>query len=640
MKPPQPKLPQKKSCQTKAQQQSQQQQQQAHSQNQLLRDLASGCNLEALVLERFELPEQVAEFNKFEELSKLYEIEQPFVGRTQVELLFDVYDGRRLQQCLFGSLDDGGGCESEVDELTGSGRPHPLDQEVGVGSELDRDVRHSAAAAAAASSMGRGNSSSSDAAAAAAAAARRRSHFLSAHLRRELLRKGAGGEPKRGGLSWCRLLFARRRSGGKHTLPVSGRQRSACASPFKCCLRPSGTHQDLGLVSASTSCQTMAAARSADLKTGAGSGINGGGGGGGAFLSSLQAALAPNPEDELDESELKSEALRMVSGALVASSTGGRTLAELAQLSAPEPNLGPALAMESAQMESTGGSVSVCLLDTRRLAREPDWSQTAAAATGLVNGQRWARASAKLVQLRRKLRQSSASRLAGLGEGSQAREKSQPKLLKLKQEDKCKLLARQLDRVARKMSRKFWLELARDQLANETATSRERASAKCPARANNQNKWNAKADSEQLIELVKGSLNQLIDAQLLLRNKLTNAEQLNSSPIMNRVRSAEYENLLRNNFNLLKIWQNLEETSDGLACFVCEPIKASLADLFWFNRRRCDWAQAQAFELANLNSNTSGQSNGTASSQHPSLFVSPLICLDSSQVKRGLLQVS
>lgn len=126
---------------------------------------------------------------------------------------------------------------------------------------------------------------------------------------------------------------------------------------------------------------------------------------------------------------------------------------------------------------------------------------------------------------------------------------------------------------------------------------------------------------EQLIEGAKANLNHLIDAQLLLRNKLANASEQAGS-----LREADYELLLRNNFNLLKIWQNLEE-SKHVACFVSEPIKASLADLFWFNRQR----PTKACELALRNS-----SAGTAKL----FFVSPLACLDAIQVKRGILQVS
>lgn len=584
MKPPQPKLPKTQTAQ---------QQQESR-----LRELLSGQSLEALVLQRLQLPEQVVEFNRFEELSKLYEIEQPYVGRTQVELLFDVYDGRRLQQGLFGSLDD-----SEV-PTAGSDQNH---QEAS-NTEFAREAARVSGAASA-----RGDSSvqagelsqqhqlggstpswSTD-------ATRRRSNFAVAHLGRGSATHATNAGHS-GGLSWCRQLFARRRK-----LAIDNRTSGhASGSPFKCCLRPSETNQDLGLVPLSTSGQSLAVRPNLVPS--------------GAALSSVQAALSPATEDEPDESELKREALGVVSSVLAASTTRHSELAE--------PNLGPALALESAQMESTGGSVSVCLLDKRRLARDT----SLALARAPVNGQRWARASARLLQLRRKLRNSSAS--------SQLKFKCNSSSDQQQQQTNSRLIVKQLDRIARRVSRKFWSSLALDSLAAPQAHYEEEQDGKDESGPDSKRATmdDNRADSEQLIDLVKGSLNQLIDAQLLLRNKLTNSEQLTSSPIMNGIRSAEYENLLRNNFNLLKIWQNLEETNDGLVCFVCEPIRASLADLFWFNRRRVDWPHAQAFEAAHLNSNTTPTNAGPGGSVP--LFAGPLVCLDASQVKRGLLQVS
>lgn len=139
----------------------------------------------------------------------------------------------------------------------------------------------------------------------------------------------------------------------------------------------------------------------------------------------------------------------------------------------------------------------------------------------------------------------------------------------------------------------------------------------------------AAARADKLVELAKTSLNQLIDAQLLLRNKLAaeqytqtgDQQQQQQQQLLSTHKAHECDLLLRNNFNLLRIWQNLEE-SKQLACFVCEPIKSSLADLFAFNRRRLEasalwWPPQNNVWLA-----------------------SPFVCLTAAHVKCGLIQVS
>lgn len=477
---------------------------------------ARGARLESMVLERLAVPEEAHEFGQFEELSRLYALEPPFVARSQIELQFDVYDGRKLRPSAGYLLDE---------ELDSDGLAAPYER------TGKAPVGHAPGA--------RGPPPRPKVSLGAARQRARR--------------------PK--GLSWCRLLLSR------------GQLRA------RCCLANSDTNQELGLVSVSTSGQTIGrplAPGSADA---------------------IQAALAASPDDDPDEAELKAEAWRVVSVALAA----GGPQAE------PGDALGPPDAALSAGTDHWAAPVSVCLLDKRHLPRR-------VAGEPAANGRRWVRASALLAQWRRKLRRSAAKGRAGAQEQEPG--------------------ARQVERVARKLSRRFWRALVRTDKQLAPGQGLERGA---QLAADKQEQRLDRETLDELVELVKGSLNQLIDAQLLLRNKLTNEQW---SACLAPFRGAEYETLLRNNFNLLKIWQNLEETK-RLACFVCEPIKANLADLFWFDRWRADWPAAQALEtsvgVGEPLAGAVGQIGPAAGCQ---LLVTPLVCLDAIQVKRGLLQVS
>lgn len=235
-----------------------------------------------------------------------------------------------------------------------------------------------------------------------------------------------------------------------------------------------------------------------------------------------------------------------------------------------------------------GTNVSVCLLDKRKRRLAPDDSVRA------INGCRWALLVASLAELQQRL-------------GAWRQFKSKKHQARLERKIECFLRRRQISA----------LGIGSGARATGDCTTSRSARGIRPAKV-------SKEQMEQLIESTKDSLNHLIDVQLLLRNKLAESGQQQSW-----LRDVDSELLLKNNFNLLKIWQNLEETKQ-IACFVCEPIKANLADLFWFNQQR----PTKALELA-LRGSRSSLANSS-----PLFFVSPLACLDSFQVKRGLLQVS
>lgn len=227
--------------------------------------------------------------------------------------------------------------------------------------------------------------------------------------------------------------------------------------------------------------------------------------------------------------------------------------------------------------------VSVCLIDKR--------NRTARSQQDAECGQRWSFLNSQLDELRTRLMRDSSCQTASRKE-----------------------LERKVDQFLHDRLKSFESGFERDSGAREKLS---------------------RLQFERLIEQTKNSLNNLIDAQLLLRNKLNQEQeqqqqqQFNTPSLQPQPSGFQfslltshcdtYETLLRNNFNLLKIWQNLEETKK-LACFVCEPIKANLGDLFWFNRER--------------------RFHHSDPSESQRLFSSPLVSLDAIQVKRGLLQVS
>ena len=331
-----------------------------------------------------------------------------------------------------------------------------------------------------------------------------------------------------------------------------GAKESGGLQQLGCCLRKSDTGQEFGAGFSQASSSVGRLGSSEALAAGlAGEQELG-------LALALDSGLEPvegEADEEGEEAELRAEALQLIAP-LLSRPRRSSSLSENAKL---EQSIHSGLERQVLLDSSPLAGVSICLFNKRArrlgLKREAE------------NGRRWAQLEWRLEELSQRL------------EGSGGR------------------------------GGRLWRERAGGLLARELGPGlllAEPASSK-GERLSEQRR-------ELLLGLVKDSLNHLIDAQLLLRNKL-NAEhqqqQQQTRP------GNEYESLLRNNFNLLKIWQNLEE-SKRLACFVCEPIKANLADLFWFSRRRF----------------------GLCRGQSECLLASPLVCLDAVQVKRGLLQVS
>lgn len=271
--------------------------------------------------------------------------------------------------------------------------------------------------------------------------------------------------------------------------------------------------------------------------------------------SSFARTILATDEDEDDERELRSQVVRLMAPLM----NEVRRSSELVDSGASSDQLAK-LEGQPQQVLLDGcdfGRISICLFDKR--ARQVEFKCEA------ENGRRWAQIEQQLRELRLKFRSAKSRRqLEGRIRASIFR-----------------LGRRPVKRHIKKGDFSFVEKLAKEQI-------------------------------EELVELSKTSINHLIDAQLLLRNKLSSEQQQQAS------RGFEYETLMKNNFNLLKIWQNLEETK-RLVCFVCEPIKANLADLFSFNRQRASQLPASSMSR---------------------LLISPLVSLDAVQVKQGLLQVS
>lgn len=460
---------------------------------------------DALLLDQIEPPEEVDLFGQFEELCKAYAIEPPYAARSQVELMFDVYDGRKLQQT---SLEE----DAYSDEPTGqSGRS--------AGEE-------------ALEARSRGHSSGG----------------LVGWGSRRI--KEAG---RRGGanFSWCRLVSL-----------VRSRKRS-----MRCCLAASDTQAELcalSLTSAASLGNGLLGRTSVDNSN--------------EFIS---AAFSPELDDDQEDADLKVEALRLM-GPLANQLRRSSTLSEAAYCARLEQtSVGQASCLgEPAQQhlildgaEFNQRHISVCLFDKR--------SRSIQLKHEAENGRHWNRLFSRVEELRHKL--TGAAYIQGSGERATLNR-----------------LAERLNRIQRQAGRRKPPSAISERIVN-------------------------REHMEQLVSLTKNSLNHLIDAQLLLRNKLSSEQQqqyqTNAGVTQNKTSYVDYETLLKNNFNLLKIWQNLDETK-RLACFVCEPIKANLGDLFWFNRQR-----------AEVRGTFCG---GTKSC----LLSSPLVCLDALEVKRGLIQVS
>lgn len=370
----------------------------------------------------------------------------------------------------------------------------------------------------------------------------------------------------RKGLSWCRLLGLGRRRG---------------ASLGGCCLAHSDTRNNFVISHSDNAIDSRASAAPS-----ASSSIEN-------LVGMGSAASAGSARDELTR-----DAMELL-GPLASELRRG-SWADSVRASSPRRNL-----LESEAPLEPASRVSVCLLDKRKHRARIKLELSAEGA------RRSAMARAQLARVERRLVAAWSEAPAGSSLKTRAR-----------------LTERLADRLVARLN---------GTLARAERSSRSRGAS-------------ARADRAQvgaLVELTKVSLNNLIDAQLLLRNKLKlelrqqQSGPATSSGAISMAGSAAlggscatfgatggpfapelHDSLLRNNFNLLKIWQNLEETK-RLACFVCEPIKASLADLFWFSRERSRLAHLVCGPSSDLQ-----------------LLTSPLVSLDAIQVKCGLIQVS
>lgn len=523
-----------------------------HNQQRSSRSL--NANVESVLIQRLPVPENVQLFDQFEELSKIYAIDSPFVARTQVSLAFGVFDGRKLQSANL--LDD------EEDGDMEDANEFPID------SQVLQSYKQQAGAARKTSGQPQQTDGEKSSA---------------------TKKRVSGNGKSSGSFGWCKLL----------RLTQSGKRKAIS------CITASETHPDLltashlansSSINSTLANATLNATWSPPLTPVTSSD---------AISSMLAENLGPQAfrstgnrnKNKLDD-ELQAEANQLITGLASRLLAGGRTGSESAQMmieNAYEWSSSSAAVplISSDLLLAETSSVSVCLMNKRSAHLYNDEAEEA---------RKWAQLLLRLDELRFRLRNSAASN---------------PKL-----SSDSKFL--HSPEVEAKFNRLF------ERRINSLIRKQEAKSSK----ANKFTKL-TKEQSEKLIELTKNNLNHLIDAQLLLRNKLASEQQQahaqNQSMLINSMaliqKGREYELLLKNNFNLLKIWQNLEETK-RLVCFVSEPIKANLGDLFWFTRK-----QYNIF---------SGHGNYiyTQASMSQSHLVSPQVCLDSLQVKRGLLQVS
>lgn len=528
---------------------------------------------EQALLERIGLPEEVELFEEFEELAKTYTIEAPFVARSQIELMFDVYDGRKLSQASGGG-GGGGGAGNEINQLEQQGS-------IGDGcnsqQQQQQQQQHEFKLSLAASE----------------------SPSSSANRREPFSRRSVGGLKaiaRRGrrlrhtpNLTWCKLLFAHNK---QHQQQQQSNRPDAETKKrptgLRCCLSKSETGHDLWLSPSSSATSWPAPSSNNGAAASRAMGLS---------EEYLNAALESDTEnnnnninssscdrgaaDKEEEAELKIEVLQLI----------GPLLHRLRRSSTLSLDHERAASLLEQQQQvildgsvGAAGRISVCLFDMK--------NRTVRMKLEAENGRRWWRIESILEDLRWRF--------------GQKKKTTKTKTNQLKTTTSRYFEQRHLSRASVK---------AEERCSREERLSRE--------------------NFDRLIARTKDSLNHLIDAQLLLRNKLSSELQqqqqlqpaaIHLQPAQQQqcliARENEYDALLRNNFNLLKVWQNLEETK-RLACFVCEPIRANLADLFWFSRQRFAASSAQ-------------NDHDTASS----LLSSPLVSLDAIQVKRGLIQVS
>lgn len=731
--------------------------------------------LESRVLERVPAPSEVIEFCAFEELSKLYAIEAPFVARTRAQLMFNVYDGKKLRG---ETLLDGGDGDDDGDDDDDDGDESDENADDDDGYYADCAGEQSAADRAAGDEQEGGADLDCDTSGNSRQVVEQvpvpTNAFNNyddsdnydcdngAHSKRHAGDKLATTS---GPFGWCKRLLwpsAAAQKGSKQSRARSGRGRAASgarlrqqpkrkqlrldddtfessttrgrlsSAPLACCVSASDTTQELnkcgfGALAAdsisqrSTSVSSIEQAFGAALEHARSTTEPTARGRGGLFgqrqlsdelagvASALMTPAQPrnsmddetDPTDEPEESALRAEAWHLVRTGLEAGRVraGVDASAEMAASAAANASTlsesASALALDvaAAAALNASGRISVCLFDKRQLNRhsksrmEPlAWPRAQLSCDEPTNGPEWASACVSLGSLHRRWcaqlmrqQQQTGRSAAGANKRSSSQQK---RAMPPAPVDEARLA--RLAAIVARVLRETREQTRRRQQVTQKRLVRSRAAPHNQQLGGDASSRVAGGEQvQQLIELAKTSLNQLIDAQLLLRNWLTSmasgadhhqgaaqapdgstcalglsrASQL----LAQASKGAEYENLLKNNFNLLKIWQNLEETPSGLVCFVCEPLKANLADLFWFNRHRSEWANSN--EIGYYASSTTAASSGrnqhgasfrhqqtllvgssgatdTCSASAECLIASPLISLDSIQLKRGLMQVS
>lgn len=531
---------------------------------------ATRC-LHTMAFERLKLPKQVEMFDEFEELSKMYSIEMPFLPRSQVELVFDVFDGKKLQSANL--LDDL--IDAQTDQLGATS---------GFGKSFEpQTISGQKAASNSSNQFLNANRQESATLTKLTSSANSKSSLVNT-TRGQSGKINKQSKSSSSSSSWSKLLLTKQRLCSSNGMQL------------KCCLAKSETSQDFCMSPSDSSTNAfvgpilapkqlksanasnadrfeqpnsewqqlnnVVATPTIDMST----------------FEALNVALCTDlNDDNQDDVELKEEVWQLISP-LISELRRCSTLSEVSSridLDQSSNNLPEQQQQQNMILDTAfdSSNVSICLFDKR--------SRLIKLKNGAENGRRWAKTKSRLNELCFKLTGSTKTN---------------------------SLTTTNLIDLEYKVDK--FIRNRMPTCLDEKYSSHERIS---------------KSELEQLIDLTKNSLNNLIDAQLLLRNKLT-TEQQQQQVLMTSINSNLLGNdLLRNNFNLLKIWQNIEETK-RLVCFVCEPIKANLNDLFWFSRKH-------AIEDLSLSTTT------TTYSDH-CLLSSPLISLDTIQVKRGLLQVS
>lgn len=552
--------------------------------------------LHTMVFERLRLPKQVELFNEFEELCKMYSIDLPFLPRSQVELVFDVFDGKKLQSANL--LDDLLEENDELGATSGAIEQQQQQQEAfnGVAGKPfepqtisgQKPTRNSSTNQFHANRLNKLNSSSSN-------------------------YKAATKNKPGNQFSWSKLLSKRtNRMQLKCCLAKSETSQEICLSPSNSSttafispiLLPSNNNNNNATCEASP--EWTATATTTDSN------------------EALNVALSPDSNDDQDDVELKAEVLQLMSP-LISEMRRCSTLSEIVDndfSSSPEQQQQQQNMILDTAFDSS--HVSICLFDKQsRLIKLKNEAE---------NGRRWAKIKSRLNELCFKLTGSIQTNSLSIQTATTTAAKS----TKSAQQSSGihESVESRLNKLENKVN-KFIKYRMSSIFSQEKYTIHERIN---------------KIELEQLIDLTKNSLNHLIDAQLLLRNKLTSEQQQqynNSGQQQQLLSSAttysynnfyhgnDYEILLKNNFNLLKIWQNIEETK-RLVCFVCEPIKANLNDLFWFSRKRA----VKDLSISTTTTTTSTTASPFSTYLEQCLLSSPLISLDGIQVKRGLLQVS